>query len=74
MQAIGRVVWVGQLNNVIVVSPYMCDSIDDNHRAKHNYKTATGLLITGDYAIDTMYKEDVYRLVDVQAMFDLDDK
>lgn len=74
MQAIGRVVWVGQLNNVIVVSLYMCDSIDDNHRAKHNYKTATGLLITGDHAVDPMYKEDVDRLADAQEMFDLDDE
>ena len=57
LQAISRVVRIGQTKQVFVLAPYLTNTLDDIHKEKHSDKSIQAQIITGDSAVDSMYDE-----------------
>ena len=55
LQAIARSLRLGQDKEVIVITPYVMNTVDDKHKAKHSIKVNDAVLVTGDASIDDMY-------------------
>lgn len=55
MQAVSRVVRLGQTEMVKLVTPYIQDTVDDKHKMKHSSKSEQSKFVTGDVSVDDMY-------------------
>ena len=47
---------IGQVQRVLIYTPYLNDLIDEAHKAKHLSKVATAGVISGDLEVDPVYK------------------
>lgn len=55
LQSIARVIRIGQTQQVNVVTPYIVNTVDDNHREKHSTKVHKSKVICGDSSVDPLY-------------------
>lgn len=71
MQAIGRVVRIGQKKKVFVRAPYLVGTGDNNHTAKHFVKTQNAKTICGDMLSDSLYENTYVKSTSSFKMGDL---
>lgn len=55
LQALSRAVRIGQKQMVVVVTPYVNESIDERHKVKHMNKIVDSNSVTGDSRFDDLY-------------------